>query len=391
MSTDVTPLDDDYAVMLREIALQPGFVRAAIAGMVERARITLEPHRGRAVGNGIVIGCGDSYAAGAAMRGYLAAATRRWIEPVEALEFSRYLIGDLPATSFVIGVSNSGTVARTIEGVRLARERGAWTFAVTVSAQNALAQTAETLMPIDTVPNIKQRPNGTTLVTPGTLSYTASLTGLCAGAIALGAVLGERSAADVHAAVDELHRLADAMEEADASVAALAPELAASLAPERAIVILGGGPNVATAYFAAAKFYEALQWPVHHAQMEEWAHEQYFFTGPQTDTIVILPPGGSRERGLEQLRAAREMGSRTIAIAERGDADAEAAADVVIPMPAGIPESLTPFLYKLPFEYLAAHVARARGIDFFGFANPLRQQVNFRQIFDSAQTRSSAR
>jgi glucosamine--fructose-6-phosphate aminotransferase (isomerizing) len=156
-------------------------------------------------------------------------------------------------------------------------------------------------------------------------------------------------------------------------------------------VILGGGPNVATAYFAAAKWYEALQWPAHHAQIEEWAHEHYFFTGVQTDTIVLLPPGGSHERGLEQLRAAREMGSRTIVIAAAGDASACAAADVMIPMPAAIPEALTPFVYKLPFEHLAAHIAAAHGIDFFGFANPLRQAVNFRQIFDSAQTNASAR
>jgi glucosamine--fructose-6-phosphate aminotransferase (isomerizing) len=317
--------------------------------------------------------------------------TRRWIEPAEALEFSRYLIADLPPESFVIGVSNSGTVARPIEGVRLARERGAWTFAVTVGAENALARAAESLMPIDTVPNIKTRADGTKLVTPGTLSFTASLTGLCAGAIALGEVLGERTPGDVRAAVAGLRGLADWMDEADAPTAALAAQLAPTFARERTLVILGGGPNVATAYFGAAKWYEALQWPAHQAQIEEWAHEQYFFTGPHTDTIVILPPGGSHERGLEQLRAAREMGSRTIAIAQRGDDAAAAAADVVFAMPAGVPESLTPFVYKLPFEYLSAHIAAAHGIDFFGFKNPLRQQVNFRQIFDSAQARPGAR
>jgi glucosamine--fructose-6-phosphate aminotransferase (isomerizing) len=262
---------------------------------------------------------------------------------------------------------------------------------VTVGAENALARTAETLMPVDTVPNIKTRADGTKLVTPGTLSYTASLTGLCAGAIALGEALGERAEADVRDALATLRQLADWMAEADAPVAQLARELAPTFAREREVVILGGGPNVATAYFGAAKWYEALQWPAHHAQIEEWAHEQYFFTGAQTDTIVILPPGGSHERGLEQLRAAREMGSRTIVLAARGDDAAAAAADVVIALPAGVPEALTPFVYKLPFEYLAAHIAALRGIDFFGFANPLRQAVNFRQIFDSAQTPSNAR
>jgi glucosamine 6-phosphate synthetase-like amidotransferase/phosphosugar isomerase protein len=391
MSADGNRTDDEYAVMLREIALQPGFVRTAIDGMVERARASVGAHPGRRVNGGFIIGCGDSFAAGMAARGYVMATTRRWLEPLEALEFSRYLVSDLPPASYVIGVSNSGTVARTIEGVRLARERDAWTFAVTVGATNTLARTAETLVEIDTVPNIKQRADGTKMVTPGTLTYTASLVGIVAGAIALGEQLGELSARGVSDALAELHRVAEWMAQADAVVAALAPELAATFTRDRTTVILGGGPNVATAYFAAAKWYEAMQWPAHHAQIEEWAHEQYFFTGAQTDTIVILPPGGSHERGLEQLRAAREMGSRTIAIAAGDDTAAAAAADIVIPMPVGIPESLTPFVYKLPFEYLAAHIAAQHRIDFFGFANPQRQAVNFRQIFDSAQTPSNAR
>jgi glucosamine 6-phosphate synthetase-like amidotransferase/phosphosugar isomerase protein len=172
-------------------------------------------------------------------------------------------------------------------------------------------------------------------------------------------------------------------------MAAIAPQLASTFARERATVIAGGGPNDATAYFAAAKWYEAMQWPAHHAEIEEWAHEQYFFTGQGTDTIVIVPPGGSHARGLEQLRAARDMGSRTIAIGATGDAVVTAAADILIAMPAGIPEALTPFVYKLPFEYLAAHIAQQNGIDFFGFKNPLRQQVNFRQIFDSSQAPSA--
>jgi glucosamine--fructose-6-phosphate aminotransferase (isomerizing) len=80
------------------------------------------------------------------------------------------------------------------------------------------------------------------------------------------------------------------------------------------------------------------------------------------------------------------MGSRTIAVAAAGDDAAQRAADVFIPMPRDVPEALTPFVYKLPFEYLAAHAAAANDSDFFGFGDPLRQAVNFRQIFDSTQT-----
>ena len=79
------------------------------------------------------------------------------------------------------------------------------------------------------------------------------------------------------------------------------------------------------------------------------------------------------------------MGSRVIIIGEEGDAAAQAAADVYFPMPAGIPEYLTPFVYKLPFEYVACETAQIQNIAFLNFDNPKRLEVNFRQIFNSAQ------
>ena len=52
----------------------------------------------------------------------------------------------------------------------------------------------------------------------------------------------------------------------------------------------------------------------------------------------------------------------------------------------GIPEYLTPFVYKLPFEYVACETSRLQNVPFLNFNNPKRQEVNFRQIFHSAET-----
>ena len=127
-------LDEEKKVMLQEIAMQPDFVRANVNVMLESTRKALAEHPTRAIGVGYAIGCGDSYCAALAARGFMMDAIGTMVEPVESLEFSRYLVSYIPKGSFVFGVSNSGTVSRTIEGVSLARERGAWTFAVTVSA-----------------------------------------------------------------------------------------------------------------------------------------------------------------------------------------------------------------------------------------------------------------
>lgn len=383
-------MENEKTVMLREIAMQPEFMKSNIDSMLAHMRGVVADRDPGTLEHGYMIGCGDSYCAAIAVRQFMVRATGRMVEAVESLEFSRYLVENLPANSFVFGVSNSGTVSRTIEGVRLARARGAWTFAVTVSADNKLAQTAETLIKVNATPNIKELPNGTRVVTPGSITYTASMLGLYVAAIAIGEKLGHLSPAQSEELVNELRAAADAMAAADAPTLATARAVAASFTPDRTVVIVGGGPNYATAYFGMAKWFESLTRPAHLSQLEEWAHEHYFITNEKTDTIIILPRGAGHDRGLEQASAAREMGSRVIMIAEEDDAEAKAAADIFFAMPKGLPERVTPFVFKLVFEYLSCEVSRVQNIAFLGFDNKKRQEVNFRQIFNSKEAASTA-
>lgn len=382
-------MQNEKAVMLKEIAQQPAFVRDNIEPMLAFMRDVLATREPGSLRHGFMIGCGDSFSAALAARTYMMKATGRYIEPVESLEFSRYLVEDLPQDSFVFGISNSGTVSRTIEGVRLARERGAWTFGVTVSAENKLAQAAETLIKVNAPDNIKEQPDGTRVITPGTVTYTASMLGLFVAAIAFGERIGHLDAGRVAALLEALHALPAAMAAADSTVGALATSIAGTFTPDRKTVIVGGGPNYGTTYFGMCKWFEALTRPCHAAELEEWAHEQYFVTDGMTDTIILAPPGAGRDRALEQARAAREMGSRVIIIGRDGDAQAKAASDIYFAMP-DLPEALTPFVYKLPFEYLSCHIADQQNNAFLGFDDPKRQEVNFRQIFHSAQAATAA-
>ncbi len=120
-------MQNEKAIMLREIALQPAFVQDNVDAMLNSVREIVASHKPVALRHGFMIGCGDSYCAALAARMYLSDATGCSVEPVQALEFSRYLVDNLPPDSFVFGISNSGMVSRTIEGLRLSRERGART------------------------------------------------------------------------------------------------------------------------------------------------------------------------------------------------------------------------------------------------------------------------
>jgi len=377
-------MTDEKEVMLREIEAQPEFVMQNVEKMRDNIRNIIYNIDPTYLKYGFIIGCGDSFFAGLAVRQYMMKLTGRMVEPIESLEFSHYLMENLPDRAFVLGVSNSGTVSRTIEGIKLARGKGAKTFGVTANDRSTLAETAEALIKVGDVPNIKEVGDGRRIVTPGTLTYTASILALYISSSIFGERFGQIGREQADKEVDKIRRIADAMAAAQETVADVARDIAATFTAERQTVMVGGGPNYATAHFAAAKWFEGLTRPAHIAQLEEWAHEQYFMTDETVDTFIILPPGAGRGRGLEQAQAARDMGSRTILVGASNDDAAKAAADIFFPMPPDIPEDLTPFVYKLPFEYLSCQIALKQNISFLGFDNKKRQEVNFRQIFNSA-------
>ena len=207
------------------------------------------------------------------------------------------------------------------------------------------------------------------MITPGSVTYTASMLGLFIAAIAFGERIGHLDSARVEALVDRIARpFRQPCRRRTRPSVRWRRKSPATFTRERKTVILGGGPNYATAYFGMAKWFEGLTRPCHPAELEEWAHEQYFFTDEMTDTFILAAPGGGHDRALEQAQAARDMGSRVILIGREGDAAAKAASDIYFGMP-DLPEALTPFVYKLPFEYLCCHIADQQNIAFLGFDN----------------------
>ena len=143
---------------------------------------------------------------------------------------------------------------------------------------------------------------------------------------------------------------------------------------------VGGGPSFGTAFFGRAKMIEAAHAPGGAHELEEWAHEEFFCTGPGVTTIVVAPPGASHDRAVEQLSAAREIGATAVAVCPPGSR-AAAAADVVLPVAGDPPEELSPLAYCVPLELLAYHYASTRGLTMLGFDDEKRKALNFRQIF----------
>lgn len=357
-------------------------MRKGIDGQVDLLRTaprTLLTHAARALEGPApskiyFTGCGDSYFCGLAARYATERMSGIATEALEALEFSRYAVRTAPPGSLVVGVSNSGDVARTVEALQFARQRGLRTIGVTYNAESRLAANSDGLMTFD------YRDVG---FGPGTMSYMASVISLLAVGARAGELSGKLSAKDVEEHAKTIEALAPALRATIDATEEPARELAASLSEATDIFMVGGGPNYATALFSMAKMIEAARHNTVAQQLEEWAHEQYFCCAPGTVTIVIAPPGASLDRAREQLEAVRDMKGTAAVVCAADDTVTAALADVVFPVSGEVDEDLSPLVYLVASELLSMHFAIRTKRVMLGFDDQWRKEVNFRQIFGS--------
>jgi glucosamine--fructose-6-phosphate aminotransferase (isomerizing) len=348
--------------MLAGIRHQPGWLASGPRELLERARELVE---GPAPARVYLTGCGDSHYAGLAVR----QAFERWsgipTQALPALELSRYDVEFAPPGSWVVCVSNSGKVVRTVEAATAACARGLRAIAVTYDAQSRLAEAADVTLAYE-----YEDPG----FGPGTISYVASLGALYALALRAAELTG----CDV--ALEPIEAQAEASGRTIDLAAPVAERLGTETPLETKIDVVGGGPSLGTAWFGRAKLIEAAHGLGGAHELEEWAHEEFFCTGPGTMTILVAPPGASHDRAVEQLAAARATGATAVAICPP-DAPAAAEADHVLPVADGTAEELSPLTYCIPLELFAYHFASSNGLVMLGFDEEWRRQLNFRQIF----------
>lgn len=365
-------LELKWESMAKAIDVQPGYLRGGAARTLYAATDDLPLKTPSRI---YLVGCGDSHYAGLATRH----AFERWsgipTEALESLEFSRYALDAAPPDALVIAVSNSGRVARTVECAVFAERRGIPTVAVTYDPASRLAEAARMCLPYV----YEDVGFG-----PGTLSYLASLVSLYALALRLAQLTGKLTTDQISATLDRITACGDAAEATIRDASPTAAALAGDMSLQSQLVIIGGGPNYGTALFGMAKFIESARHPTVGQELEEWAHEQYFCTGPGTFTLAVAPGGRSVDRAREQLQAVRDVGGSAVAICAPDDAATTEVADTVLPAHDTGDELLSPLVTALPIEILALEFARGLGLTMLGFDDDNRRRVNFRQIFDSS-------
>jgi len=398
----------DIAVVRDEIAGLPALILDQAATSWEEVQTLLDDldaDRSAAAGlpaipRVVLTGCGDSLFAGMAARWAFERYAGLPAEAIEALDLARYYVDTLPRGTLVLPVSYSGQVARTVEAARNAAHFGATVVAVTGRPERRLGQTAARMLPVR-VPSL-----GYSL---GTSTYAGLLLALYLLALGLGQRRGVLTGAQVDALLDSLRAAGAATETAIAATTGPIHNYVAGLTGVEAALFLGGGPNYASALFGAAKLFEGAQMDGQAQNIEEWAHAQYFISGPNGSgrTIVLAPRGRALDRAREiatelrfidapfavitdddpaawreltpdvfALSAAQQGGRKGLSAAQQGGRRGLSASRV--------PEVFSPLLFTAPLSLLGYELAVARGKQSYNFASPAHEEEHYHTLHESA-------
>jgi sugar/nucleoside kinase (ribokinase family)/fructoselysine-6-P-deglycase FrlB-like protein len=343
---DASGADDAYGieVMRREIAMIPDVIAGQLADADGQVGDLADWLAGRGIEHLYLTGCGDSAFAGVAASLAFRRHSRLDVHAVHALDLARYRVRYLPPASAVLAISFSGKVGRTTEAALQAAAFGYPVIALTGSADGQLASAADRILPVD-VPTLG--------FSPGTSTYIGMLCKLIELALRTS---GSTSARPIREACEQLPgQAAKTLDWCDDA----ASELAAGMASARFVTFLGAGPNEATARFGAAKLFEGSQQVALAANVEEWAHEEYFITTAGDPVVVVAPTGA----GLNRAWEIQFIGAQANVVS---DMEPPGLAGH-LRLATGAPEELSPVLAALPLAQLGFHLARQAGKRSYNF------------------------
>lgn len=241
----------------------------------------------------------------------------------------------------MIGVSQSGGSPDLVQSLTVAREHGALTLAVTNNADSPLAAAAEAHLDIQAGPE---------LAVAATKSYTAQLLALH---LLFSALREDGRAAGVSAT----EAVADAAEQLVAGDRTVA-ELAQRYRFASRLVTTGRGYSYPTAREGALKLMETCYLSAQAFSGADLLHGPLAMIDPQVPVLAVAADGIGGGAMREVFPRLAEQGADLFCV---GSADAVAAADAGVVLPAGVPEALSPLLEIIPFQQLALHLAIARG------------------------------
>jgi glucosamine--fructose-6-phosphate aminotransferase (isomerizing) len=331
--------------MSKEIHEQPTSIRQALEGRIDRQDVTLDafpPGSFADVDRVQVVACGTSYHAGL----YCEQLLGEWGLSVTTQFASEYAVSPPPVDerTLVLGVTQSGETADTLEALRVASERGARTLAVTNVVGSSAARKCDDALFIRAGPEIG------VAATKTFSSQVATLT-----------LLGERLARDVTGTPTSEHdaRLSALQELPDHVWSILetsaAQRLAAEYRDSKSHFFIGRGAGYSVAREGALKFKEITYEHAEGFPAGELKHGPLALITDDT-TVFAVCTGKEESKLVSNVREVQTRGGTVVAVAPRSATSLLDVTDEALPVPATHPD-LVAVLANVQLQLLSYHTA----------------------------------
>ncbi len=315
----------------------------------------------------IITGSGDSYYIGVSVKPFFEkVCPNSQIEVIRSMEFAKYNLHKADAFTTVIAVSMSGNVMRTIECVKESQKQGAFVIGITNNNDSRLAEVSERpiYLALNTEPTW----------TCGTLTYTGSLYALYRIAIELSEKTPEEKARLLKELADTMSKIGAVIELSDSICKAAARNMRI-IGNKPPHYILGAGPNLGTAKYGAAKFYEICSTLAIAQECEEFCHCEFWMVDRANLVFFAAPTGAGFQRCVEVSTALRTFGCDLFMVSD--DAQLCEIGKFSIRMP-HCDELFSPLLYSIPFQLVAYYYSYEKGLnpDTRDHTDPFRKQCS---------------
>jgi glucosamine--fructose-6-phosphate aminotransferase (isomerizing) len=345
--------------MLREIFEQPDALRRTFALYLDNGRLRSDISAQLAQWNSpsgeiLIAASGSSRHAGLAAEILLEDLCGLAVDVEYASEYA--CRGIDPRRPAVIVISQSGETSDTLAALRVVRQRGDRTLAITNAAESTMAREADVSMPLGA---------GKERAIPATKSFTCQL----AVVSLLGLYLGHTTGDPMTRAIAELNALPAAIEAQLEGWRKRMAALAHSYREAATFLFLGRGIHYAMAREGALKLKEASYVHAEGYPTGELKHGPNALVSDSTPLVIVATvdhnhPGSVEryEKTLQLLEDMRKQGAHVIAVANTGDKQVEALATDTVFVDAAN-EYLLPIAEVIPLQMFAYYMALEHGVD----------------------------
>jgi len=342
--------------MLKEIYEQPEAVAETIGDRVRHGRLVLEglgmtDEEIRSLRRIVILACGTAYHAGVVGRYVIEEWARVPVEPDIASEwiYRNPVIGE---DTLVIGISQSGETRDTIEAMKLAREKGAHTVAITNMMGSQITREVDSVL---------YTRAGLEMGVAASKTFTAQVSLLYLIALKLAQVRGTMPPDELEFILDEVYRLPDKIRRFLDGNHPI-EEIAQRYHDKPFFLYLGRHIGLPVALEGALKLKEISYIPTEAYSAGEMKHGPIALLDEDTPVVVVATRIHVYDKIVSNIQETRARGAHVIAIATDGNEDIQHHADDVIYVPEA-PAFLQAVLAVIPLQLLAYRIARLRGLN----------------------------